>query len=54
MKIKVSNNIKDLTGSGEEWLLDESNDVIAVFIDGNMTCKIIPIGNTEITKADAA
>lgn len=36
MRIRISNNIQDLEGIGEEWLISQFNqDVIAVFIDGN-------------------
>lgn len=33
--IKVYVNIQEMTGIGEEWLVDADNDVIAVFYDGN-------------------
>lgn len=34
-KVKISNNLADLNGIGEEHLLSSDNEVIAIFIDGN-------------------
>ena len=50
MHIKVYNDIKDLTGKGEEWLLNADGNPHAVFIDGNLRCQLYAIGNREITK----
>lgn len=36
MRIHISDNLRDLTGSGEEWLVDATGEVIAVLIDGNL------------------
>lgn len=32
--IRYSDNIHDLTGRGEEWLVDSAGNVRAIFIDG--------------------
>ena len=35
--IRISNNIQELTGEGEEWLLSTDESVVlAKFIDGNI------------------
>ena len=52
MLVKVYNNIQEMSGIGEEWLLDANGDVRAVFIDGNLRCEIYSIvDRNEITKA---
>lgn len=48
MKIIISNDIKNLTGQGIEYLTDQSGEVIAEFYDGNMT-QANPTGNNEKT-----
>lgn len=56
-QIKIYSNIQDLTGIGEEWLINPlTQDVIAVFIDGDLRCKVLSLdfklkskGN-EVTK----
>jgi len=50
MKIKVYNNIQDLSGTGEEWLVNYRNDVIAVFIDGQLRCQVLYLNDKERTK----
>jgi hypothetical protein len=51
MQIKVYNNIQDLKGIGEEWLVDLVGDVIAVFIDGNLKCQVLYGDFGDKTKA---
>ena len=44
MTIKIYSNVQDLTGIGEEWLLNPlTQDVIAVFIDGDLRCKVLSL-----------
>ena len=51
MTIKVSSNIHDLTGEGEEWLVTTISElVIAKFIDGKLVTGCSPSGNSEETK----
>jgi hypothetical protein len=48
MLVAISNNIKDLTGRGSEYLVDDQGNVIAIFFDGNIEkCK--PVNSEEIT-----
>lgn len=48
--IVISNNVQDLTGRGEEYLVDHEQRVIARFINGDLMADYTPIGNGEITK----
>ena len=50
MIIKIYVNIKDLTGQGEEWLVDSKGNVIAVFLDADLRCQVLYIGDKEKTK----
>lgn len=51
MKISIHKNLKSMTGVGEEWLVDDKDNVRVVFIDGNMSCQIFAFNNsTDITK----
>ena len=53
MKIKIYNNIQDLTGIGEEWLADPlTGEIRAVFIDGDFQCAILRpnFSGMEVTK----
>lgn len=34
--IVISSDIQKLTGKGTEYLIDESGDVVAKFVDGNL------------------
>lgn len=43
MTIKVYTNIQDMTGIGEEWLVDDKENVRAVFYEGNMVCQVVRI-----------
>lgn len=36
ISIHVSDNIQELTGIGEEWLVDKEGNVIFIFIEGNL------------------
>ena len=47
MLVKVYNDIQEMTGIGEEWLLDAKGDVTAVFIDGNLRCQVFAITNGQ-------
>lgn len=49
--VKVSNQLSDLTGVGEEWLTDGEGNLLAKFFDGNMrsTEVDLPVGNKENT-----
>ncbi len=51
MEIKIYTTFLDMTGKGEEWLVDSYGNARAVFIDGNLQCQILYIGNEEKTKA---
>jgi len=48
MIVKLSDKIQDLSGQGEEWLLDNRGNVIGKFFDGNLV-QAISIGNNEVT-----
>lgn len=48
MIIRMSRNIQDLTGEGTELLLDQDDNVLAEFYDGNIVHKQ-PLGNTSDT-----
>ena len=54
MTIKIYSNIQELAGIGEEWLLHPiTKNVQAVFIDGELRCKIPPnfnLNESEVTK----
>ena len=50
MQIKIYINVSDMTGSGEEWLVDSYGNARAVFLDGNLQCQILYIGDKEKTK----
>lgn len=50
MQIKIYSNIQDMSGKGEEWLVDAHENVIAVFIDGNLKCQILYLNNSDKTK----
>jgi hypothetical protein len=53
MQVKISTSLSDLTGSGLEYLLDDSGYIRAVFWNGNIDgCETIQ-GNSEITKGAA-
>lgn len=40
-----------MDGLGEEWLIDDKENVIAVFYEGNLVCKVYHIhGVNEKTK----
>lgn len=47
MGITVYNNIQDMTGQGEEWLVID-DEVVAVFYNGNLRLDA-PMGNSEVT-----
>lgn len=49
---KASNDVKDLTGEGMEYLLGMDGEVIAVFIDGMMNGRTV-CGNVPISKTIA-
>ena len=52
MTIRVYENLQDLTGIGEEWLVDSTGNTITVFIDGNLRCGEYSVLNVEdVTKA---
>lgn len=40
-------NIQDLRGIGEEWLLKNDGDIIAVFIDGALRCNSFYVSDNE-------
>jgi hypothetical protein len=41
MTIKMYTNIQDLTGIGEEWLINPVTlGAVGVFIDGNLRCEV--------------
>jgi hypothetical protein len=48
MLVAISNNIKDLTGRGSEYLVDDQGNVIAIFFDGNLE-KYRPVNSEETT-----
>ena len=51
MQIRLYENVSDMLGIGEEWLVKANGDVVAVFIDGNMRSHYMIVGNgKEITK----
>lgn len=50
MQIKVYHNVSEMTGIGEEWLVDKNGNIRAVFIDGNFRCSITYLPNTGKTK----
>ena len=50
-KIKTYNNVSGMTGKGEEWLVDDKGNPIAVFFYGQMQCQVFAIGDREATKA---
>lgn len=52
MTVRVYTNILDMTGFGEEWLVDEKENVRAVFYEGNMVCTVHRIypKDAEVTK----
>ena len=52
MTIKVYTNVQGMTGIGEEWLVDGKENVLAVFYEGNMVCKVVRIypKTDEVTK----
>lgn len=52
MQVKISNNIHDLIGIGEEWLLDKTGEfVICKFYNGNIIADyhVPPTNGNEIT-----
>ena len=55
MQIITYLKLSDMTGQGEEWLVEENGEVRAVFIDGNLKCTVLYLGNNhEVTKILAA
>lgn len=50
-KIKTYTRVSDMTGQGEEWLVDDKGYPRVIFIDGNMQCQVFAIGDREVTKA---
>lgn len=54
MEIKIYTQLRDMSGKGEEWLMDQFGNVRAVFIDGNLRCEVGYIGNSEKTKIAVA
>lgn len=51
MKIKCYTSIRDLTGYGEEWLLDPvTEQVVAVFLDGCLRTEVAFAYSNEDTK----
>ena len=51
MTIRVYEDLQDMTGVGEEWLVDCIGNTRAVFIDGNLRCEESQaIDTTEVTK----
>lgn len=51
MQIKIYINVSEMTGIGEEWLVDSDANVRAVFWNGVLRCQILYIGNQDKTKA---
>lgn len=51
MQIRIYSNIQDLTGIGEEWLVDSDGNVLAIFIQGQLKCQVLYINDKEKTKA---
>lgn len=50
--IRISSDIQQLTGEGEEYLVDKTGEnVLAVFYNGNFI-RPLPGGNSEITLAN--
>jgi hypothetical protein len=53
MQVKIYSSIQDMTGIGEEWLLNADGNVLAVFIDGDLRCEVFRIAefqSQEVTK----
>jgi len=50
MIIKTSNNIQDLTGIGEEWLMDSEGFILFMFYNGNIMTGNAYQGDNERTK----
>lgn len=50
MTIKAYNSVIEMTGTGEEWLINASGEVLLVLVDGNIKTEFQSVGNTEITK----
>jgi hypothetical protein len=51
IQIKIYINMSEMTGKGEEWLVDSFGNARAVFMDGNLQCQILYMGDSEKTKA---
>jgi len=49
MLIKVYQNIQEMSGIGEEWLLDSEGDPIAVFFNGNLKNRLAGLSNKNKT-----
>jgi len=50
MQVKVYESILDMSGIGEEWLLDLHGNVLAKFFDGNLSVSIVVNNSREVTK----
>ena len=51
MTIRVYEDLQDMTGVGEEWLVDCIGNTRAVFIDGNLRCEeCVTVNGNEVTK----
>lgn len=42
-------NLSKLVGKGEEVLISDSGEILARFLDGNLSNKIVVIGSKEVT-----
>lgn len=53
MSVKIYDSVTQMTGHGEEWLV-HGEDVLAVFIDGNLRCQVFRLCPAdEVTKVSA-
>lgn len=48
MSINIATSLKDLTGQGTEYLVDQDGNIIAKFVDGYLAEKV-PVGNDDET-----
>lgn len=48
-QIKLCSNVSEMTGIGEEWLLNASGNPHAIFINGNLQCQVFAIGAKKET-----
>ncbi len=49
-RILMTNDIKDMTGKGEEWLMSKQGEVVAKFFDGAMVNIVFDTSNIDTSE----